>query len=251
MNEDSSKAGGHGAPLRASGGVVGAGAGLIAAAVLKNPELAAVLAAATPAATEEGLARLRLISQRWLDRVERANGFVVEQTGWSESRLTEAYLSDEESLNMTADFLRAAAASPDEEWIRSLSHAFVRGLLATDMEKKAIFSRVVSTLADLDPIDARVLGTMQNGPQSTWGWHKRRVDDKPLRNVLIEAVPGSEEVIDAIVARLSTTGLITTGDGDSSGMAFGSAWTVTSYGRLCVEAMTAIGEAPDTRQPST
>ncbi|WP_394613027.1 hypothetical protein JNUCC0626_24045 [Lentzea sp. JNUCC 0626] len=247
VNEERAKPGGHSAPLRASGGVVGAGVGLLAAAVLKHPELAAVLAAATPAASEEGLARLRLLAQRWHDRIERATGFVLAQTGWSESELTHLYLADEQSFNMATDYLRAAAASPDEEWVRSLSHAFVRGLLATDEDRKATYSRVVSTLAGLDPIDALVIRTMHSRASSRQGWHTRDSGGKPRENVLTEAVRNTDEIIDSIVARLSTMGLVTNGSG-GSGLSWDSSLRITSYGSLCIEAMTVIGDAVEAEE---
>ncbi|MQA07703.1 MAG: hypothetical protein GEU98_03945 [Pseudonocardiaceae bacterium] len=93
-------------------------------------------------------------------------------------------------------------------------------------------------MGQLDAVDIKVLDRMN---QEDRGWHVRP-DRKARVPSLEEVMPGIALVLEHVLARLSTHGLVTRPDG--SGLSFGgNPWTVTEFGKLCLDTMRIAGGA--------
>jgi hypothetical protein len=217
------------------GGLVGLGA-----ALFLGPVLGALVGSASSPLLADGAKALQRVVRRRLDRVELASSVASEVAGCPFDALVEIATDDDRRLEIIGRALQAAALSESELTIRALGFALASGVLASDDAKVDASFRIVSTLGQLDAVDLRVLDRMC---QEDTGWDVRPSDPKTSRPSIEEAVPGVDVVLDHVVARLSTLGLIS--KPDAGGLAWnGIPWLVTSFGRLCVDTLRAGGRTP-------
>jgi hypothetical protein len=186
--------------VRSSAALVGGGLGVLATLVFGSPELGALIGGASGPAFEKVVALFRRPLQRMSERVNISWTVTCALSGYSSDQLMEQVLQDDRRVNMTTRILRAAAESESEDWVRALGAALAKGLAATDDAEKDKYARVITTLASLDPIDARFLEMMS---ENSRGWEKRRVGDSNFA-VAVEEMPELDAVVDPVFSRLPT-----------------------------------------------
>lgn len=217
---------------RVLGAAGGAGLGILVALAL-GPEVAGVIGNASGPLIEELSYATRKILSRQAKRVESAVGEAVIEGGFPLEELIRRSLADDRRAALLTTALQAAAVAQDEATVRALGRAYARGVLSTDDAKVDEHSRVASTLASLDPMDVRVLHRLRGGEY----WIKRPKEGADAL-VIIDADPGVDDVVDTVVARLATLGLIT--DEATTYAALGK-WQITTFGIRCLTALLEVG----------
>lgn len=217
---------------RVVGAAGGAGLGILVALAL-GPEVAGVIGNASGPLIEELSYATRRILSRQAERVESAVGEAVTEGGCPLEELIRRSLADDRRAALLTTALQAAAAAQDEATVRALGRAYARGVLSTDDAKVDEQARVASTLASLDPMDVRVLHLLRGREH----WSKRPEEDDDAF-VIVDADPGVVDVVDTVVARLATLGLIT--DEATTYAALGK-WQITTFGIRCLTALLEVG----------
>lgn len=211
--------------------------GLVLAPTLGTDAAVAIGTMSAPFAAQLACG-IRELAARRAERVRMAGEEAVRESGRELAELVQRSLSDDRSAAIMWSALQAAANAADERTVRALGRAYARGVLTSDEAVADAELRVISTLAGLEPVDVRVLGVMATEPR----WRVRSAEQSS-ESLLIEAVPQAAAVIDSVVARLTTLGLISSGRPgtgiDWAGVA--GAIAVTEYGQMCLARLDEIG----------
>ncbi|MBQ0924624.1 hypothetical protein [Saccharopolyspora endophytica] len=209
----------------------GTAVGFLAAAYL-GPDAAAAISGGTAPWLEE-LAR---IARRRFEKVQEAGDAASRAAGCPFEDLIEQAIGDDRKLELLTQALHAASMAEDARKIKTLGRAIARGMDDARVDEQR---RIVSTLAALEPVDARVLVMMAHDDKN--GWIKRPSQSGPSvgTGVLLEAEPGLDSLIDSVVARLQTLGLISDPDSARSwhGVVYKSGLKTTTFGKLCADAL--------------
>ncbi|MEV5544040.1 hypothetical protein AB0L13_45300 [Saccharopolyspora shandongensis] len=220
---------------RVVGGAGGAAISVLAA-LLIGPEAAAVLGNASGPLVEETSYALRAVIQRRARKIEQAGEAACRKGQCTFEEIVEKALGDDRKIELITRVLQAAAVAEEERKVRALGRALARGVLTSEDALVDAELRITSALASLEPVDIRALALMAGEKRE---WIKRPLDDQKdneWAGVLIEADSGLAPVVDSIIARLSTYGLI--GDESEGGFRLGgSSWRITHFGRTCLESL--------------
>jgi hypothetical protein len=216
---------------RVIGGVVGGTASVAAAAVL-GPAGALIGGAVSPIVTD-ATRGLQSVLRRRIEKAEQAAAVATETSGHSIDDLIEAAADDDRKIEIIGRALQAAALAESEQTIKTLGKALAEGALAEDTALVDEYLRVVSALAGLEALDVRVLDRMSQ-VEHRWLIRPEEGRDIPAYS---DADPTVEPVADAIFARLSTQGLITS----VTAQWFGPSWSVTNFGHLCLTKLREFG----------
>lgn len=217
---------------RVIGAAGGATLGVLVTLAL-GPEAAGIFGNASGPLLEELSYAVRQLLARQVERVEAATDEAIAEGACDIEELLRRALADERRAAVMTTVLRGAAVALDDATVRALGRAYARGVLTSDDAKVDEQLRVASTLAAWEPVDIRVLHLMRNGEY----WVKRPKADLDTP-AIVEADPGVISVVDAVVARLATQGVIT--DEATSYGAIGK-WQITEFGRLCLAALLEVG----------
>ncbi|MGZ3140718.1 hypothetical protein ACVDFE_01690 [Lentzea chajnantorensis] len=168
--------------------------------------------------------------------MESAVGEAVIEGGCPLEELIRRSLADDRRAALLTTALQAAATAQDEATVRALGRAYARGVLSTDVAKVDEQARIASTLASLDPMDVRVLHLLRGREH----WSKRPDGDEEEEDefVIVNADPGVCDVVDTVVARLATLGVVT--DEATTWAAMGK-WQITTFGTRCLNALIEVG----------
>jgi hypothetical protein len=224
---------------RTVGASSGAAFGVLAALYL-GPEAGNVLGAAAGPLFEELSHSMRQLAARKFARVEQAAEEASREGQCEFAELVRRSLEDDHRAALMGAALHAAADAADDQKVRALGRAYARGVLTSDDAKVDEQLRIVTTLAALEPVDVRVVHRMT----SHAGWTIRPLESNPYFPTLVNEDPGVSPIIDAVVARLSTLGLIS--DASSGGVNWdgsGTQWHVTEFGRVCLGALREAGQS--------
>ncbi|WIX83213.1 hypothetical protein QRX50_21845 [Amycolatopsis carbonis] len=142
-------------------------------------------------------------------------------------------MDDDRKLELLGRALEVAQRTVDEERVRFYGRIAAEGVLATDTAVVDEKDRIFSSVAVLDPSDLKVLLHMVAGQ----AWQKREAAGQ--NRAIADELPEVGHVLDAIFARLETLGMIT-GQGEG-GLMFGNEWTVSEFGRLCMDELRRLG----------
>lgn len=201
-----------------------------------DPMLAAAMGGAA-GGTAKGLFLdgQRLLARR-RERLERALAVAHEQSGLNSQELLEHALNhdDERRLDLLLGALRAASQEVVDERVAFYGRIAASGVLERDDAKVDAQIRVFGTIARLDPADLKVLlrVTAPNSP-GEWLYERERDARGSTENVLAEQLPELADVLESVVARLETAGLLSSRD-PGGGINFGGTrYQVTVFARRC------------------
>ena len=218
---------------RMVGGASGATVSLLAALVM-GPEAAAIMGNAFGPLVEEASYAVRRVALRRGSKIEAAGDAACHEGQCTLEDLVDEAVGDDRKLELIARALEAAARAEEDRKIDALGRSLARGVLTNDDARVDEELRITTALASLEPADMRALSLMEDGTQ----WIKRHPtnDDDNWANAWTESDPGLNSVIDSIVARLTTHGLIS--DESIGGLRFGgSSWHITEFGRACINTL--------------
>jgi hypothetical protein len=221
---------------RTTGAALGFFVGLGATPLL-GPILGPLVGNMSAPLIEEVSYALRAMLEKRRIRVELAMRTACEEVNCSAEELAIIALRDDRRIELLVRALEAAATSEEERKVRALGRAMALGIMTDDDAKADEYLRMTTTLAQLEPIDARVLEIMAK-PGSKW--FKRSGGHAPA---VTDAIPGASVVIDAVFARLSGLGLITDASAEHGIILGGAPWSITKFGESCVEALFLIGRS--------
>ncbi|GAB2999805.1 hypothetical protein GCM10027184_64860 [Saccharothrix stipae] len=216
---------------RVVGAAGGATVGILAALAL-GPEAAGIVGNSSGPLIEELSYGVRQLLMRQIGRVEAATEEAVTCGNCTIDELLRESLADDRRAAVMTAALRAAAVAQDEATVLALGRAYARGVLTADDAQIDEQMRIVATLGTLDPVDVRVLHVMREGE-----WAKRPSKGSSL-GFLSEEIPSVLSVVDAVVARLLTEGLISN---EAPGMMAGTRLQITDFGRLCLRSLWEVG----------
>jgi hypothetical protein len=211
--------------------IIGEGAKAYATQAGGDPGMAALVggsAAGSVKALDAAAARLlagrRRQRQVFIEEAER-----VSQLGFEE--LFARALSDEQTLDLFRRAIERAQWQADDRLVRFYARTATNGVIATNRDRVDVEARIFSTIARLDAADVRVLLHITD-PESPNDWlvDVPPKDTRTHGNVLREAFPELDDVLDSIVPRLEGAGLVTT---RGAGLSFGTSYAVTSFAQLC------------------
>jgi hypothetical protein len=202
-----------------------------------GPEAGSIVGNSTAPVFEEMSHAARDLIMRRFGRVTAAVDEAINESGLDVVELVRRSLVDDKRATLMSMALQAAADAEDGRKVGALGRAYARGVIAADDAHVDEQKRIVATLADLDPIDVRVLDRMTERES----WLMYREDSQPHMQAIVDVVPGVQAVIDSVASRLTTLGLIS--DSSPGGISWGSSWRVTQFGRLCMDMLREIGES--------
>ncbi|MGW5701717.1 hypothetical protein [Amycolatopsis japonica] len=162
-------------------------------------------------------------------------GAALVATGQDLEHLFTAAMDDDRKLELLSRALEVAQRTADEERVRFYGRIAAEGVLASDDAVVDEKDRIFSSVAELDPADLKVLLLMTTGH----AWQKREAAGQ--NRVVAEELPEVVRVLDPVFARLENLGMIT-GQGEG-GVMWGSEWTVTDFGRLCMAELRRLGSS--------
>lgn len=192
-------------------------------------------AAGSVKALDAAIARLMAGRRRrrrvFVDEAER-----VSHLGFDE--LVEQAMNDERTIALLHRAVQRAQNEADEDLVRCYARAATRGVLTEDDAQVDVEARIFSTLADLDAVDVRVLlhvTTPLDPPVDEAGKPRGWALDPsmPLQGENVEdlrdALPHLGDVLNSIVSRLQSGGLLVVRGG------FGGLdlWYPTPFAHLC------------------
>jgi len=152
-----------------------------------------------------------------------------------------ASLPHDKKLELLAAALNGAALAIDERKVRALGNSIALGVLQDDEAVVDEQVRIAEGLIALDAADAKVLLLFIVGDKSSFSV-RPGPDARRFGNTLVERLPEAQNVIDAIVARLSSLGMISD---ETFGLTTNTVWHATDFGRACVEALIQAGQDRD------
>lgn len=131
-------------------------------------------------------------------------------------------LEDDRKLELLAQALETAQKTADLQRVRFYGRIAAQGVLAEDTARVDEALRIFSSLAALDAVDIKVLLHMCAEEDAKWS--RQRLEGE---------LPEVGVVLDAVLPRLETQGVVTSNAG-SSFLASVPTWWATGYGLLCV-----------------
>jgi hypothetical protein len=161
------------------------------------------------------------------------------QNGVSEHELIDMAERSSQKTELAAEVVNAAARATTEQKLRALAMALARGVQGDD--NIAAQERItVAALSDLEPLDIAVITCLIsrppsydseekwqevicNAPNGAYGW---------LPGEVVEELPETAPVIDAIFAALDRHGLVV--DTALGTLDYKARYAVTSFGRRCM-----------------
>lgn len=197
-----------------------------------DPMSAAAIGGAAAGMSKTAEAAFARLVERRRARVETA----LRATGRDAEHLLVTAMDDDRKLELLGRALEVAQRTVDEERVRFYGRIAAEGVLASDTAVVDEKDRIFSGVAALDPADLKVLLLMVTDR----AWQKRVAAGQ--NRVIADELPEVANVLDAIFARLENLGMIT-GQGEG-GLMWGNEWTVTDFGRLCVDELRRLG-VPD------
>ncbi|WP_139219523.1 hypothetical protein [Actinopolyspora alba] len=215
---------------KVTGGGVGATTGILTG-LLISPELASVVGNASGPLFEEASYSIRAVVDRRKAKIDQAGEIACSEGNCTFEVILESALEDDRKIELIARALQAASVAEEKKKINALGRALARGVLNDSQIDEQY--RIATTLAGVEVIDIRALALMSGDNKA---WVKRSADAKNGGvAALTEIDPTLNNVVDSVVARLSTHGLIT--DESPGGLSFGHSWKVTDFGRSCHNAL--------------
>lgn len=172
--------------------------------------------------------RRREYRQTAQEEAQRSSGCTAEE-------LLGAALKDPRKLDLFMRAMQAAELQADEQTRRFYGRIAASGVLAEDVAQADAAARIFSTIVSLDPADLKVL-LFVTQPRSPESWIVEHPPSHPEAVTLRSALPELAEIMDSVVARLETAGLLTSRE-NVEGVTMGrtTPYRVTPYARLCVE----------------
>ncbi|HEX8865216.1 MAG TPA: hypothetical protein VF821_06115, partial [Lentzea sp.] len=122
--------------------------------------------------------------------------------------------------------------------VRFYGRIAAKGALANDDTRVDEAHRVFGSLAALDAMDIRVLLHMAEGDDQKW-----RKEEQAEEPSLAKDLPEVRPVLDAVISRLESQGLVS-GNAGSSFLTSAPTWWITDYGKLCVRELLEPSEDP-------
>lgn len=184
----------------------------------------------TAGGTLSGLAQQMYARRR--NRSDRALQAARDVSGHDRQELFELALRDDRKLELLIHAIEAAMREADEQRVRFYGRIAATGILAEDDAHVDRASRIFSTIASLDTADVKVLLHVAS-PGTADGWRvdpwQQGTEEGPA---LSTDLPELVDVLDSIVARLETAGILTIRS--EGGISFGTWYTVTNFARTCV-----------------
>ncbi|MER6762822.1 MULTISPECIES: hypothetical protein [Amycolatopsis] len=171
---------------------------------------------------------VRLMARRRA-RVEAA----LRAAGQDPEFLLVTAMDDDRKLELLGRAFEVAQRTVDEERVRFYGRIAAEGVLASDAAVVDEKDRIFSGVAALDPVELKVLLLMV----TERAWQKRVASGQ--NKVISEEMPEVANLLDAIFARLENLGMIA--DEGEGGLSWGSEWTVTEFGHLCVDELHRLG----------
>lgn len=230
---DEQTAGGVAASVAAS--AVGATAGFIVA----GPTGAAAATVTAPVLQ----ALINFVGLRFERARQKAARVVTDaaaQNGVSEDQLISEAEHSSQKTELAAEVIYAATRATTEQKLKALAMALARGVQGDD--NIAAQERItVAALADLEPLHIAVMTclltqppsssseekwqeVLRNPPDGAYGW---------LPSEVVEKLPETEPVIDAIFAALDRHGLVI--DTAIGTLGYKARYVATSFGRRCLD----------------
>jgi hypothetical protein len=194
-----------------------------------DPMSAAAIGGAAAGVSKTAEAAFARLVERRGARVEAA----LRATGQDSEHLLLTAMDDDRKLELLGRALEVAQRTVDEERVRFYGRIAAEGVLASDNAVIDEKDRIFSAVAALDSADLKVLLFMVTDR----AWQKHVASGQ--NRVVADELPEVAHVLDAIFARLENLGMIT-GQGEG-GLMWGSEWTVTQFGRLCVDELYRLG----------
>lgn len=230
---DEQTAGGVAASVAASA------AGTTVGLVVAGPAGAAAGGLAAPA-LQALINFLGLRFERARHQAERVLADAAARNGISEDDLIGMAEQSSQKTELTAEVVNAAARATTEQKLRALATALARGVQGDD--NIAAQERVkVAALADLEPLHIAVMTcllsrpphydseekwqeVMREPPNGAYGW---------LPDEVVEKLPETAPVIDAILAALNRSGLVF--DTAIGTVGYKARYAATGFGRQCLD----------------
>lgn len=217
---------------RLAGSVLGAGLTQVLLAFGGFPALAALAGASVPSVVTSAV---DVVAKRHRDKVQLAADIACEEGDCSFDQIVAATIGDDTKIELLRQALDGAAVSAEDRKVKALGRALAHGALQSDQAKVLGAARIVDALRALDGADARLLTYMYENSDRAFTVGQQS-DDSP--ETLYGRLPELREVMDSVVARLSTYGLIRSQTvGGGGGILAGPgivSWRVTDFGEECM-----------------
>lgn len=162
--------------------------------------------------------------------------------------LIHATATSDRKLELLSNMMSGAARSESEAHVRALGRLLADGAFA-DFSEDAEFARIMTALSQLDGADVEFLahvGRIPSGSDGPANFFVRSPGD--ASSTVAGQLPNLAPVLDSIVARMSTLGIISSAVGEVSwgGISSSTSWHITQFGGMCVGRLLAEGlAAPD------
>ena len=162
-------------------------------------------------------------------RVGRALNAALEYTGHDPMELLELAVDrdNDQAFELFVRALQAAAREADDDRVRFYGRIAASGALAEDDAVVDEAARAFSAIAGLDAIDAKVLLAMGEDHHTRW---QLRTELLPFPS-FEKRFPEANDVLDGVIARLETAGMIRVQT--DAGTTYARSWGLTRFGVFC------------------
>jgi hypothetical protein len=215
-----------------------AGASITQALLLLEsfPALAAVAGAAASPALANAVS---VIVQRRKERVAMAADAACAEGSCEFDDIVNATVSSDRKIELLGRALDSAALAEDARKVRALGVALARGVLGQDNAKLDEQMHIVNALSRIGPAEAKLLDYMVTAGRSTYIVRLPEIKNQNKSPTLESELPFMHPLLDAVVASLSTLGLISN---EGYGISTTTSWHVTEFGYLCLNALLEQGD---------
>lgn len=226
------------------GGAVGSAVSVALAAGSPGPGWVAALAGALSSPAIAAAARATIAARQ--RKVQRAVDAACESGRCTFEDIVAASVRSERKIELLFNMLQGAARSEGYRHAQALGRLLVDGAFAP-IDEDAEYARIMSALAQLDGADVEVLGHLGRWPNTAPDDQQSFVirDPNNSENTLARQLPHLARLLESIIGRLETLGIISSATGGATwgGLSFDTTWHLTQFGHLCVGRLLAEGTA--------